>query len=315
MPSTASAADGAGDRTLFAAALGFIGMAMFAGTLPATRLAVVAFEPAFITAGRAVLAGVLAAAVLLATRNPMPPRSDWPSIAILSLCLLIGFPLFTGLAMLYVPANHGAVVLAILPLATACAAALVGGERPGPVFWLLSIVGGALVLAFSLSESGWILVAGDALLLAAAASAALGYALSGRLSRRMPGWAVVSWALVFSLPFSIAATVLLAPPVLPNDLAAWAGFAYLGVFSIFLGFFFWNAAMGIGGIAKIGQLQLLQPFLTMMFATLVAEEALEARLFGDATVVVLIVAAAQRLKVRGPATLARLTAGAPPSTP
>lgn len=285
---------------VLAITLGLIGMVMFAGTLPATRLAVVGLDPVFITVGRAMLAGVLAAAVLAATRQPLPQRRDWLTFAAIAACLVFGFPFFTGLAMEKVPANHGSVVLAILPLATAAAAALVGGERPGRLFWALSVLGGVLVLVFSLSDAGWVLLAGDVYLIAAAAIAATGYALSGRLSRRMPGWAVVSWALVLSLPLTTPATVLTLPAVLPTSPSVWAGFVYLGAVSMLLGFFFWNSAMALGGIAKIGQIQLLQPFVTMVLATLVAGEAMEAHLAAYATAVVIVVAAAQRARVAGP---------------
>lgn len=299
MPSTGEAAAGAPERAhaLAAFALGLAGVTIFAGTLPATRIAVRGLDPAFITAGRAVLAGVIAAALLTATRRRLPRRGEWPMLAAVAACLVFGFPFFTGLAMERVPASHGSVVLAILPLATAVAAALVGGERPGPVFWLLGVAGGGLVLVFSLSDSGWVLLRGDLYLFAAAASAALGYALSGRLARDRPGWVVISWGLVLALPFTALASVLTAPAVWPMAPGVWAAFAYLGVFSMFLGFFFWNAAMALGGIARIGQIQLLQPFLTMVIAALVAGEALEPGLFAFAALIVVVVTLAQRTRV------------------
>lgn len=294
--------DGGGNgglrRTLFAAAMGVMGVAMFAGTLPATRLAVVELSPAFIAAGRSLLAGLIAGALLWATRQPLPKRSDFRSIVIIALCLVFGFPFFTALAMQHVPAAHGSVVLAILPLATAIAAALVGGERPSLLFWLLSVVGGALVLVFSLSDSGWALIWGDVYLVGAAASAALGYALSGRMARTMPGWAVIAWALLLVLPVSAILTLLTVPSVLPRSPSVWVGFLYLGIVSMFLGFFFWNTAMAVGGIAKVAQLQLLQPFFTMVFAAWVLGETLDARLFAFAFLILVVVSLAQRTAVR-----------------
>lgn len=284
-------------RTSLALLLGVAGVATFAATLPATRVAVTGLDASFVAVGRAVLAGALAAILLVARRVPWPRRSDLGTLFVIALCLVFGFPVFTALAMERVPASHGAVVLAIMPLCTALAAALVGGERPGALFLALSAVGAGIVLVFSLSDSGWTLIAGDVYLVAAAASAALGYALAGRLSRRVPGWAVISWGLVLVLPLTLAASVASAPAVWPRGTDVWLAFAYLGVFSMYLGFFFWNTALAMGGIAKIGQIQLLQPFFTILIATAVTGEPLEWRFVVFAASIVVIVAAAQRAKV------------------
>ena len=278
--------------------LGLVGVAIFAGTLPATRLAVVSLAPEFVAFGRAVVAGILAAVALALTRQRRPRGREFAILAAIALCLVVGFPFFSGLAMERVPASHGGVVLAVLPLGTAIAATLFGAERPGLVFWGLSIAGGALVLLYALSGAGWTLLTGDLFLLSAAASAALGYALSGRLARTMAGWAVISWALVIMLPATALASWLSAPDVWPTSPVVWSAFAYLGAGSMFLGFFFWNNAMARGGIAKIGQLQLLQPFMTIAIAALFTAEAFVVRDLGFAALIVVVVAFAQRAKVR-----------------
>ncbi|MEM8855595.1 MAG: DMT family transporter [Pseudomonadota bacterium] len=285
--------------------MGTIGVAMFAGTLPATRLALEGFDPVFITFARAFFAGVAATTLLVLTGRARPTKADVPQFAAIALCLVVGFPLFTGLAMEHVPASHGGVVLAILPLGTAIAAAVVGGERPGKAFWAVSALGGLVVLVFSLSDSGWAVRWGDVFLVAAAASAALGYALSGRLTRRMPGWVVISWALVLSLPFSAIGSLATLPEVWPTAGHVWAGLAYLSLVSMLLGFFFWNTALALGGVAKIGQLQLLQPFFTLAIAALVAGEVFQIRQAAFAVAVVVIVATAQRLRVAGAPPLQR----------
>lgn len=285
--------------------LGLVGVTMFAGTLPATRIALEGFDPAFITFARALLAALLSLVALAITRQPLPARHELPAFGAIALCLVCGFPLFSGLAMERVPASHGGVVLAVLPLGTAVAAALVGGERPGRRFWLLGCAGALLVLTFVLAEAGWHLRSGDAYLLAAAASAALGYALSGRLSRTRPGWSVMGWTLVMAMPVTAVLTGLTSPQAWPRSPAVWSAFFYLGAISMILGFLFWNAAMARGGIAKIAQIQLLQPFLTMLIAAVVAGEPLEPRMFVVAAAVVGLVAAAQRVRVN------RATLGGP----
>lgn len=276
---------------------GLIGMMMFAGTLPATVLALDGMGPIFITAGRAVLAGVLAGALLALFRVPRPRGRDLAQTAAIALCLVVAFPLFTGLAMQTVGAGHGGVVLAIMPLATACAAALVGGERPGLAFWLFCLLGALIVLIFTMSRAGWQIAPGDVFLLAAAACAGFGYAYSGVLSRTRPGWTVTAWALTLSLPFTAVASLVSRPAVWPSSPAVWLSFVYLGVVSMFLGFVFWNAALARGGIAKVGQIQLLQPFATIAIAAVVTTEHLDPLEIVFAAAVVVVVTIAQRLRV------------------
>lgn len=277
--------------------LGFIGMTMFSGTLPATRVALEGFDAVFITMGRAVLAAMAAGAALAVLRPKRPQRADLWRIAAIASCLVVGFPLLSGFAMKTVSAGHGGVVLAIMPIATAVAATIVGGERPGLWFWLLGAAGAVLVLVFTLSDAGWRVEPGDIFLLAAAVVAGFGYAFSGKLARALPGWSVIAWALVLSLPFTVAGSIVSAPAVWPQSAEVWAGFAYLGLFSMFLGFAFWNMAMAIGGIAKIGQIQLLQPFVTIAIAAAFTDETIVPRQLIFAAAVVVVVAAAQRMRV------------------
>jgi len=293
-----TAVTGSPGREVTAVTLGVVGMVMFAATLPATILALDGFGPGFITAGRAVLAGILSAALLAACGIPRPRGRALGLIAVIMVCLVGAFPLFTGLAMQTVGAGRGSVVLAIMPLATAVAATIVGGERPQAAFWLFCIAGAVIVFVFTISRAGWQIAAGDVYLVLAAACAGLGYAASGALSRTMPGWAVIAWALTFSLPVTIAISVLTAPTTWPTAPSVWAGFVYLGAVSMFLGFVFWNMAMAMGGIAKIGQIQLMQPFATIAIAALVTSERLDLQEILFAAAVVVVVAAAQRMRVR-----------------
>jgi drug/metabolite transporter (DMT)-like permease len=255
--------------------LGFIGVVIFGGTLPATRIAVADLHPWFVTAGRAVIAAALAALYLLLWRRPRPQAGQWGLILVVAICLVYGFPGLSTLAMQTVPASRGGVVLAILPLATAAAAALVAGERPSRLFWLCAIAGSALVTVFALrgADGGAGFGRGEAYLLMAVVVTGLGYALSAKLARTMGALDVTSWALLLALPVSLAISWV-TQPVDPSAVPArvWIAFAYTGVFSMFLGFLFWNAGLVMGGIAKVGQVQLLQSFVTLAIsATIVGE--------------------------------------------
>ena len=195
--------------------LGFVGMAIFGGTLPATRIAVSAIDPMAVTALRTALAGLCSLVLLLVLRRPLPPRRLWLPLAIAMLCVSIAFPFLMALAVQTVDASHGGVVLGILPIATALVAVAITHERPKPLFWIASIAGAALVMAFALRQGGGTLSAGDLLLFASVAVSAVGYAFSGRLTKDMPGWEVISWVLVMALPISLPAAVL----TMPADLA------------------------------------------------------------------------------------------------
>jgi drug/metabolite transporter (DMT)-like permease len=279
--------------------LGAAGVFLFAGTLPATRLTVAAIDPLFLTAARASIAGIAGITLLLVLRRPIPPRSLWSELFVAGLCTIVGFPLLMALAMVSVPAAHGGVVLGIVPLATAAAAAIVAHERPSAGFWLVSLAGTAIVVAFVLSQrEARAFALGDLFLFVTVVAGAFGYALSGRLSLIMPGWEVISWQVAAFLPFSALAAFLLWPhgfsTISPR---AWAGLAYVGLVSQFFAFFVFNAAMAMAGVARVGQLMLLQPFVVVVLAALVDGEPIRANTLVYAAAVVSTVLVGQRMSV------------------
>jgi drug/metabolite transporter (DMT)-like permease len=280
-------------------ALGVAGVLLFGGTLPATRLAVAALDPLFLSAARAVIAGCAGLLLLLVLRRPMPPRALWHEFMLAGLCTIVGFPVFMGLAMVHVPAAHGGVVLGIIPLATAAAAALVAHERPSLGFWLASTAGAVIVLVFMVRQSGANTIElGDFYLLGTVISGAFGYALSGRLSMQRAGWEVISWQVTLFLPLSLVAAFTLCPAYLTDVPApAWAGLAYVSLISQFFAFFVFNAAMAMGGVARVSQLMLLQPFVIVALSVPVNGERFDVSTLLYATAVVAAVLAGQRMGV------------------
>jgi drug/metabolite transporter (DMT)-like permease len=259
--------------------LGMLGVVIFAMTLPMTRLAVgpasdPQLPPLFVTAGRAALAGGLAVAYLLLTRAPWPARRVWLTLAVCAAGTVVGFPMFLALALRRVDAVHAAVVSGLLPLATAVVAALAFKQRPSNGFWLCALLGSGLVLAFAalFSRSG--LGAADALLVAAVLSAAIGYVAGARASSDLTPEQVICWVLVLSLPLS-APLMGLAWPERAVNASAWVGFAYVTLFSMWLGFFAWYRGLALGGTVRVSQVQLLQPFLALLFAVPVLGERIE----------------------------------------
>ena len=279
--------------------LGFVGMVIFGGTLPATRIAVAAIDPIALTSLRTVIAGLCSLALLLVLRRPWPPRALWPQLVITMLCVAVLFPLLMSMGMRTVDASHGGVVLGILPIATALVAVAITHERPRPLFWIASLAGAALVISFALRQGGGALSAGDVLLFAAVAVAAVGYALSGRLTAQMPGWEVISWVLVIALPVSIPAAALTMPAdighIAPKP---WLALLYVALFSQWIGFFAWNAGMAMGGIARVSQIQLMQPFVTFALASYFAGEAITLQILLFASAVVATVAVSTRTRAR-----------------
>src|SRR3982074_628244 len=271
--------------------LGFVGMAIYGGTLPATRIAVSAIDPMALTPLPAATAG------LCSLRRPLPPRRLWLQLAIALLCVSIAFPFLMALAVQTVDASHGGVVLGILPIATALVAVAITHERPRPLFWIASIAGAALVIAFALRQGGGALSAGDLLLFAAVAVSAIGYAFSGRLTAEMPGWEVISWVLVIALPISLPATALTLPADIGSvPLKPLLGLLYVPLFSQWIGFFAWNAGMAMGGIARVSQVQLLQPFVTFALATFFNDETITPQIVLFASAVVATVAISTRTR-------------------
>lgn len=275
--------------------LGFVGVAIFGGTLPATRLAVSAIDPIALTAMRAAIAGLCSLVLLVVLRRPIPPRALWPQLVIAMLCVSVFFPLLMAFGMQTVDASHGGVVLGVLPIATALVAVAITHERPRPLFWIASLAGAALVIAFALRQGGGAMFVGDLLLFAAVIVSAIGYGFSGRLTASMPGWEVISWVLVIALPISIPATLLTMPADIMQIPAKPAlGLLYVALFSQWIGFFAWNAGMAMGGIARVSQVQLLQPFVTFALAALFNDEAITLQIVLFAVAVVATVAISSR---------------------
>jgi drug/metabolite transporter (DMT)-like permease len=280
-------------------AWGVLGVALFSLTLPATRAAVAHLDPWFVASGRALVAAFVAAAVLLATRQRPPSREQFRTLALSALGVVFGFPFFVTWAMQHVPAGHGAVVLALLPLATAAAGALVARERPSAGFWAVGILGSLVVIAFALRDGGGALQAADLALLAAILSAALGYAIGARASVTLGGWQTISWSLVLCVPLLVPLALAFAPRETAGiPASAWAGFLYLALVSQYLGFFAWYRGLALGGIARVGQVQLLQPFMTLAASALLIGEALRADEILFAAGVVALVAVGRRMPVK-----------------
>ena len=283
------------DRTAIGWINGFLGVLIFSGSLPATRAAVADFDPVFLTVARAAIAAVLAGLMLVALRQKRPGREDLGSLVITAFGVVIGFPLLTALALQHVTAAHSIVFVGLLPLATAIFAVLRAGERPRPAFWLFSVLGSALVVGFALSQGVTASPIGDLLMLAAIIVCGLGYAEGARLSRKLGGWQVISWALVISLPVMLVIAAFMWPANFAGiGEPAWIGLFYVSVFSMLVGFVFWYRGLALGGIAAVGQLQLLQPFFGLMVAALLLKESVSWTMFAVTLGIVACVAAAKR---------------------
>lgn len=274
---------------------GFIGVLIFSGSLPATRLAVLEFDPVFLTVVRAAIAGALAVGLLLLFKQQRPSRHQWLSLLIVALGVVLGFPLLTALALQHVTSAHSIVFVGLLPLATAMFGVLRGGERPRPVFWIFSVLGSALVVGFALSQGLSASPTGDLLMLAAILACGLGYAEGAKLSRSLGGWQVICWALVLSLPLMAVLSLWLAPASFADiSLPAWMCLGYVSLFSMLIGFVFWYRGLAQGGIAAVGQLQLLQPFFGLALAATLLHEQVSVGMLGVTLGVILCVAGAKK---------------------
>jgi len=279
--------------------LGFAGVAIFSLTLPFTRIAVTELNPAFVAFGRAVVAALCSLGMLWHLKASLPSWRQVRGLLITALGVVIGFPLFSSIAMHTVPASHGAVVLGMLPLATALFGALRFGERPTIGFWIAALVGTGIVISFALRQGGGSFQLADLALFAAVLAAAMGYAEGGRLAQTMGGQQVISWALVLSLPLLLPVSIWLGWHYgVDASPRAWLAFAYVSLFSMFIGFFFWYKGLALGGIARVGQVQLLQPFMSLLGAALIAGEALEVRNLLFATAVIAVVAIGRRMPIK-----------------
>jgi drug/metabolite transporter (DMT)-like permease len=283
------------ERTSTGWGSGLLGVIIFSGSLPATRVAIGGFGPVFLTSARAVIAALLGVLLLLALRQKRPAASDLKPLLIVALGVVVGFPLLTALALQHIDTAHSVVFVGLLPLATALFGVLRGGERPKPAFWIFSVIGSLSVAGFALSRGGSGSVAGDLLMVAAIVVCGLGYAEGAVLSRRLGGWQVICWALVLALPvMAIIAVVTLPMTWSGIGSGAWLGLAYVSVFSMLIGFVFWYRGLALGGIAKVGQLQLLQPFFGLALAGLLLHEPVAIGMLAVTAVIVLCVAGAKR---------------------
>jgi drug/metabolite transporter (DMT)-like permease len=288
--------------------LGLLGVVIFAMTLPMTRLAVGPLEdpqlaPAFVTAGRAALAGLLSLVYLRATRAPRPAARQLPALAVCAAGTVVGFPLFLGLALRQVDASHAAVITGVLPLGTAAVAALHLRQRPSAGFWVCAGLGCALVLGYAAIQGEGRLDAADGLLLLAILSTSIGYVAGAGLAAQMTAERVICWVLALSLPLTLPA-MLLTWPAQPVRWASWGGFAYVTLFSMWIGFFAWYRGLALGGTVRVSQVQLVQPFLSLLFAVPVLGERLDATTVGFALAVIATVFVGRSMPVHRPAPIA-----------
>lgn len=278
---------------------------VFSVTLPATRIAVADIDPWVVGLGRAVIAALCAAIFVVATQARWP-KAEWPRLCLVAACVVFGFPLLTSFAMQGLPAAHGAIVIGLLPLSTAIFAMVFAQERPSSGFWFAAVAGSATVIVYALVEGGGSIHRGDLLLIAAVVFAGAGYAEGGRLSRTLGGPQVIAWALLLSVPVLLPTTAwrIATGPTLHASVsfASVAALLYLSVFSMFFGFFLWYRGLALGGVARVGQLQLLQPFLSVFAAALLVGEAVSTRSVLFAVAVVGFVALGRRFAVASPST-------------
>jgi hypothetical protein len=284
--------------------LGLLGVMIFSVTLPVTRLAVGTAEApylsgVFLAMGRASVAGVLSLLYLFYIRAAWPNKAQWQGLSLVAIGVVFGFPLLTSLAMRHVEASHASVITGVLPLATACLAAVINKQKPSWGFWLCAITGSGVVVVFALlrsGQSGFALQVADLLLLGAMVFGAVGYAWGGRLTQSMGAEQVICWALVMSLPLTVP-LAWFNQPTSTVPWSAWAGFAYVSLFSMWLGFFAWYRGLALGGTVRVSQIQLLQPFLGMLIAIPLLGETLDALTVGFGLGVVATVFVSKKMPV------------------
>lgn len=252
---------------------GFIGVLIFSGSLPATRLAIIDFPPVFLTVARASIAGVVALCLLLIFKEKRPAREQLLPLAMVAIGVVVGYPLLSAMALQYITSAHSIIFVGMLPLTTALFAVLRGGERPHPAFWLFAILGSSFVIGFAVAQGIAVSPKGDILMLLAIVVCGLGYAEGAKLSKTLGGWQVISWALVIALPFMTPLLFIMRPSSFAEVSApAWMGLIYVSLFSMLIGFIFWYRGLAQGGIAAVGQLQLLQPFFGLALAATLLHE-------------------------------------------
>ena len=291
--SNATARRSVTQRGLFWGAIGVIGFSL---SLPMTRVAVADLDPTFIGLGRAIVAAILGGALLAIRREPIPDRRDLPRFALVGIGVVIGFPLLSTLALQHLTSAHASVIVGLLPAATAAWAVARAGERPSPAFWLAVVAGVIAVIAFAATQGVDGLAGADLLVLGAVVLGGLGYAEGGALSRRYGGWQVICWALVFTAPLLIVPVALSMRGGVHAGPVEWLGFLYVAIVSMFLAFFAWYHGLALGGVAKIGQVQLAQPVLTLAWSALLLSEQVTAAMVVAALAVLACVVATQRTR-------------------
>lgn len=278
---------------------GLLGVTSFALTLPVIRYIIDYFDPIFIGLGRAIVAAIVALFILVVTRQSIPTREQFYKLFIVSLGVVFGFPVLTSIAMQTVPSSHGGVVLGLLPIATAIVGFLISNDRPSIGFWIVAIIGGSIVVIFSYINGANSIHIGDLALLGSIVCAAIGYAVGGELSKSMGSWQVICWALVISLPFLIFPALSRLPEEglkIPIDI--WLGFLYLALVSQLFGFFLWNKGLAIGGVVRVSQTQLVQPFITIIASTIFLNEPLELLTIFFAVLVLIVVAVSRSMNIK-----------------
>ncbi|WP_326735190.1 DMT family transporter [Streptomyces sp. NBC_01022] len=279
--------------------LALLGVLSFSLTFPSTAWGLESFGPWSLVALRSLLAAAVAGGVLLAARVRVPERQHWAGLAVVAGGVVVGFPLLTTLALQTSTTSHAAVVVGLLPLTTAAFSSVRTGSRPPRAFWAAALAGAAVVIAFTVLQSGGGLSAGDLYLFCALLVCAAGYTEGGRLAKVMPGWQVTGWALLLTVPLAVAGAAI-ALPYEPVRLTAHGviGLVWVSVASTFFGLYVWYRGMAEIGVARASQLQLAQPLLTLIWSFLLLGEEVTAAAPAAAVAVLVCIAVTQRAGAR-----------------
>ena len=280
--------------------IGFVGISIFSLTLPFTQMAVNEMSPFFVAFARASIAGICALILLIFTKSKFPNKIQIRRLIIIVIGVIYGFPIFTSIAMKTLPSSHSGIVLGILPLAMSLFAAIKYKEKPSSSFWMISIFGTFIVISYTFIDNNGSLMIEDLWLLFAILFAAIGYSEGGTLAKEMGSIGVISWALVISLPINLFASYLFYETHYSSiSFQAIISLTYVGLFSMFIGFFFWYKGIAIGGISRVGQVQLIQPFLTIVGAYFLTNEKITTLniLFAFMVLIVIIIGRKTKIQV------------------
>ncbi len=283
--------------------IGFLGVIVFAGSIPATSLAIEGFSPLFTTSARALIAGVTALVILLVLKRPFP-RQHIKTLALIAVLIAFFFPLMMALSLDDVGPAHGAVVLGLIPILSSSISVVITKTKPPMMFWVISAASGVIVMMFALNESGTGLALADIYMVVGAAATALGYNLATKLSEDMPSWEVIAWAVTLFIPASLVASIMtwdgmpIAAAGGSSTTMIWSGLIYLGVFSMLIGYILFTMGLKLGGVARIGQLQYLQVFLSLGMAAVINNDPLRVETVLTASLVTILVILALRYKAQ-----------------